>query len=106
MNLQEKRYSRYALVNEMMESITVVRNFNPAQTAEVASLIQRTGRLLLTGEGSSRIFPTILVPDAGELTPFVYLCAGWNVLVEIGLALGIDLDKPERARKVGNEFVG
>jgi len=27
-------------------------------------------------------------------------------LVEIGLALGIDLDKPERARKVGNEFLG
>ncbi|MFT5328835.1 MAG: glucosamine--fructose-6-phosphate aminotransferase (isomerizing), partial [Planctomycetaceae bacterium] len=29
----------------------------------------------------------------------------WNVLVEVGIALGIDLDKPERARKVGNEFV-
>ena len=45
MNLQDKRYSQYALVNEMMESIAVVKNFNPAQTAEVASLIQRTGRL-------------------------------------------------------------
>ncbi len=50
-------------------------------------------------------FTTIQVPDAGELTPYVYLCAGWNVLVEIGLALGIDLDKPERARKVGNELI-
>jgi glutamine---fructose-6-phosphate transaminase (isomerizing) len=49
-------------------------------------------------------FTTIRVPDAGELTPYVYLCAGWNVLVEIGLAIGINLDKPERARKVGNEF--
>jgi glutamine---fructose-6-phosphate transaminase (isomerizing) len=48
---------------------------------------------------------TICVPDAGELTPYIYLCAGWNVLVEIGLALGINLDKPERARKVGNEFI-
>ena len=48
---------------------------------------------------------TIQVPDAGELTPYVYLSAGWNVLVEIGIALGIDLDKPERARKVGNEFI-
>ncbi|NIA17213.1 MAG: sugar isomerase, partial [Planctomycetes bacterium] len=36
---------------------------------------------------------------------YVYLSAGWNVLVEIGLALGIDLDKPQRARKVGNELV-
>lgn len=50
-------------------------------------------------------FTTIRVPEAGELKQYVYLCAGWNVLVEIGLALGIDLDKPERARKVGNEFI-
>jgi hypothetical protein len=26
-------------------------------------------------------------------------------LVDIGLALGIDLDKPVRARKIGNEFI-
>lgn len=50
-------------------------------------------------------FTTIRVPEAGELNQYVYLCAGWNVLVEIGLSLGIDLDKPERARKVGNEFI-
>ncbi len=51
-------------------------------------------------------FDTIKVPSPGELAPYVYLCAGWNVLVEIGMVLGIDLDKPERARKVGNEFMG
>ncbi|MHC4265423.1 MAG: SIS domain-containing protein [Planctomycetota bacterium] len=50
-------------------------------------------------------FPTIQVPDADELSPYVYLSAGWNVLVEIGIALGINLDKPERARKVGNEYI-
>jgi len=50
-------------------------------------------------------FATIRVPEAGELNQYVNLCAGWNVLVEIGIALGINLDKPERARKVGNEFV-
>jgi glutamine---fructose-6-phosphate transaminase (isomerizing) len=49
--------------------------------------------------------PTVRVPDAGELTPYIYLCAGWNLLVEIGLSIGINLDKPERARKVGNEFI-
>ncbi len=51
-------------------------------------------------------FKTIRVPAAGDLTPYVYLCAGWNLLVEIGLALGINLDKPERARKIGNELGG
>jgi len=51
-------------------------------------------------------FPTILVPDAGEMAPYVYLAAGWNLLVEIGLGLDIKLDKAERARKVGNEIAG
>lgn len=49
-------------------------------------------------------FTTILVPDAGEYQQYVDLCAGWNILVEIGVSLGINLDKPERARKVGNEM--
>jgi glucosamine--fructose-6-phosphate aminotransferase (isomerizing) len=51
-------------------------------------------------------FTTIRVPAAGEMKPYVLLSAGWNLLVEIGLAIGINLDKPERARKVGNEFMG
>ena len=51
-------------------------------------------------------FPTIQIPSAGDLSPFVQMCAGWSVLVEVGITLGIDLDKPVRARKVGNEFTG
>ena len=47
---------------------------------------------------------TIVVPDGGEMQPYVYLCAGWNVLVEIAVSDGINLDKPQRARKVGNEM--
>lgn len=49
-------------------------------------------------------FTTIVVPEAGEYQQYVDLCAGWNILVEIGVSLGINLDKPERARKVGNEM--
>ena len=49
-------------------------------------------------------FPTIRIPDAGDLSPFVQMAAGWNVLVETGLRLGVNVDKPVRARKVGNEF--
>ena len=52
------------------------------------------------------IFPTIKVPDIGELANYVYLAAGWNILVETGVSLGINLDKPQRARKIGNEFIG
>ncbi|MGA2916097.1 MAG: SIS domain-containing protein [Sedimentisphaerales bacterium] len=52
------------------------------------------------------IFPTIKVPDIGEFANYVYLAAGWNILVEAGVSLGINLDKSQRARKVGNEFLG
>jgi len=57
MNLKEEKYSKYALTREMMDTIDVVRNFNANQTAEIAKKINSIGKLLLTGEGSSRIFP-------------------------------------------------
>jgi glucosamine--fructose-6-phosphate aminotransferase (isomerizing) len=51
-------------------------------------------------------FPTIGIPApaAADTAAYLELAAGWNLLVEAGIALGIDVDKPERARKVGNEF--
>jgi glucosamine--fructose-6-phosphate aminotransferase (isomerizing) len=68
-------------------------------------LIKGVGLKVVAIANRNTPLTTIRVPDAGELTPYVYLCAGWNLLVEIGLSIGINLDKPERARKVGNEFV-
>ena len=57
MNLTDKKYSEYALVQEMMDTIGVIKNFDPTQTKNIAAKIQSVGRLLMTGEGSSRIFP-------------------------------------------------
>lgn len=50
-------------------------------------------------------FSTILIPDSGSFSPYTELAAGWNLLVETGMALNINLDKPTRARKVGNEYI-
>lgn len=47
---------------------------------------------------------TVIVPEAGAMQNYVNLCAGWNILVEVGVSDGINLDKPQRARKVGNEM--
>jgi glucosamine--fructose-6-phosphate aminotransferase (isomerizing) len=69
-------------------------------------LVKGVGLKVVAIAAKNTPFPTIKVPDAGSLNPYVFLCAGWNLLVEIGLALGINLDKPERARKVGNEITG
>src|SRR5512133_17716 len=76
--------------------------------------IQKFEEVLVKGVGLNVVaiadrdttFTTIKVASAGEMNPYVYLAAGWNLLVEIGIGTGIDLDKAERARKVGNEFVG
>jgi glucosamine--fructose-6-phosphate aminotransferase (isomerizing) len=54
--------------------------------------------------GRKTAFPTVAIPTYGEFTPYIELAAGWNILVEIGLGLSVDLDKPRRARKVGNEY--
>lgn len=51
------------------------------------------------------IFPTVVIPDGGDFSEYLQLMAGWNILVETGIALNIDLDHPRRARKVGNEYV-
>jgi len=68
-------------------------------------LIQGVGMTVVAIADRPTPLPTVRTPAAGEMNPYVYLCAGWNLLVEIGMALGINLDKPERARKIGNEML-
>jgi len=69
-------------------------------------LQQGVGLKIIAISSHETMFPTIRIPDCGDLSTFVQMAAGWNVMVEVGLKLGINLDKPERARKVGNEFAG
>jgi glucosamine--fructose-6-phosphate aminotransferase (isomerizing) len=76
----------------MMDTIAVTASFDPAQTREVAGEVKAAARLMLTGEGSSRIFPA---------KNMMRKAMTWGV----DLAMKINLDKPQRARKVGNEYV-
>lgn len=46
--------------------------------------------------------PTLIIPDLGVYNTYLQLMMGWNLMVEVGLACGVNLDKAERARKVGN----
>ena len=57
MNLSDARYAKYALVREMLDTVGVAKSLRSGQTAAVAAEIKAAGRLMLTGEGSSRIFP-------------------------------------------------
>ncbi|MDP8202956.1 MAG: hypothetical protein P9L95_00310 [Candidatus Tenebribacter mawsonii] len=96
-------------IEEVMKKEDIVFVIDPIEEE-----IEKFQTVLVDGVGLTVVaistkdtpFPTVIIPDAGEMNSHVFLSAGWNLLVEIGIALGIDLDKPERARKVGNEFLG
>ncbi len=47
-------------------------------------------------------FRTIHLPLLDGFSNYFALMTGWNLLVQVGQHLGINLDKPNRARKIGN----
>ncbi len=86
--------------------VIVVNPFAAEQEKFKQVLVDGVGMKVFAVSDEDTIFPTLKTPAVGQLQNFVYLAAGWNILVEVGLSIGIDLDKPARARKVGNEFIG
>ncbi len=68
-------------------------------------LVKGVGVNVIAISGEKTEFPTIVIPDGGDYAEYLQLTAGWNLLVETGISLGIDPDHPVRARKVGNEYV-
>lgn len=68
-------------------------------------LVNGVGMKIIAVSTGETIFPTIIIPDAGQYAEYIQLTAGWNILVETGISLNINLDKPTRARKVGNEYI-
>ena len=96
-------------IEEVMNQDEVVVLIDPfLEEEEKFSQVLKTGVNMTVIAISPRetSFPTIRIPSVKGCDEYVQLAAGWNLLAEVGIALGIDLDKPVRARKVGNEFVG
>jgi glucosamine--fructose-6-phosphate aminotransferase (isomerizing) len=95
-------------IEEVMDENDVVFVIDPIEE-EMSKfdevLVKGVGLKVIAIADRQTPFTTIQIPKMEALSPHLYLCAGWNLLVEIGLHLGINLDKPERARKVGNEFI-
>ncbi len=49
-------------------------------------------------------FPTIRLPRAAGFDGYIRLMAGWNVITSAALCNEVNIDKPVRVRKVGNEI--
>jgi glucosamine--fructose-6-phosphate aminotransferase (isomerizing) len=94
-------------IEEVMNSNEVIIWIEPfAEEQEKFSecLVKGVGLSVISVSSQKTMFPTVIIPDGGEFAEYVQLAAGWNILVETGMSLGIDIDKPQRARKVGNEY--
>jgi glucosamine--fructose-6-phosphate aminotransferase (isomerizing) len=102
--------STYAVhgIEEVMNKDDVVIWIDPYEDSLAKFndvLVKGVGLTVITVSTKPTQFPSVVVPE-GDLQPYVMMAAGWNLLVEVGVKLGINLDKPVRARKVGNEFMG
>lgn len=87
------------------ETMIWVDPFNYDQDKFMECIVKGVGVNVIAISSHETIFPTIVIPDGGQYAEYIQLAAGWNILVETGIALKIDLDHPRRARKVGNEYV-
>ncbi|MDA1016255.1 MAG: sugar isomerase [Planctomycetota bacterium] len=95
-------------IEEVMDADDVILWVDPYPGSEEkfrTVLADGVGLQIIAIASRPTLFPTITIPAAGDLATFVQMAAGWNLLVEVGLALDVNIDKPVRARKVGNEFV-
>lgn len=94
-------------IEEVMDKDEVLIWIEPFQEEEEKfndCLVKGVGMSVFAISCEHTPFPGMRIPFGGQYAEYVKLAAGWNLLVETALSLGIDPDKPERARKVGNEF--
>jgi len=96
-------------IEEVMDPDEVVIAIDPfpAEMAKLKEvLVDGVGMKVIAVAGQDTLFPTIRIPAVEGYDMVLQLLAGWNILVQVGVAMGINLDKAQRARKIGNEFVG
>jgi glucosamine--fructose-6-phosphate aminotransferase (isomerizing) len=86
------------------EVVVIVDPFKGEEEKYKNVLIKGIGLKVVAISTRKTIFPTIIIPEYGDFTNYLEIAAGWNLLVEVGINVGIDVDKTLRARKVGHKF--
>ena len=92
-------------VEEIMnpDEVVVLIDPFPSELAIIKkNLADTIGMTVIAIAREETPLPTIRIPSLGDYDTFLQLLAGWSLLAHTGVALGIDLDKPRRARKIGN----
>jgi len=86
------------------EVVVIVDPFKEEEEKYKNVLIKGIGLKVIAISTRKTIFPTIIIPEYGDFTNYLEIAAGWNLLVEVGINMGINLDNTLRARKIGHEF--
>jgi glucosamine--fructose-6-phosphate aminotransferase (isomerizing) len=104
----EGTYAVHGIEEVMTENevVIVVDPYKEEEEKFKEVLVDGVGLTVIAISDHDTMFPTIKIPSMGCHDAYLQLQACWNILVEVGIACGVDLDHPTRARKVGNEFVG
>lgn len=92
-------------VLDPVDAVVIVDPYDAELEKYAEVLVKGVGLYVLAIAPRPTPFPTIVIPALADMNTHVQLCAGWNLLVATGLQLGINLDRPVRARKVGNELI-
>jgi len=94
-------------IEEVMDTDEVVVIIDPFKKDEEKYkdvLIDGIGLKVVAISTRKTTFPTIVIPEYGNFTNYIEIAAGWNLLAEVGMNMGVNLDKTVRARKIGHEF--
>ncbi len=104
----EGTYAVHGIEEVMTENevVIVVDPYKEEEEKFKEVLVDGVGMKVIAISDHETMFPTIKIPSQTCYDAYLQLQACWNVLVEVGIACGVDLDHPTRARKVGNEFIG
>lgn len=86
------------------EAVVLVEPFRDDIEKYQKVLGQGTGVNIVAISSFDTPFPTIKIPELAGFNAYFQLLAGWNLLVAIGITSGVNIDKPERVRKIGNEI--
>lgn len=86
------------------DAVIVVEPFAEEEEKFAEVLVKGVGCTVVAIASRKTRFPTVRIPALKGLDCYLRLMAGWNLLVEIGCARKVNMDKTVRARKVGNEL--
>jgi glucosamine--fructose-6-phosphate aminotransferase (isomerizing) len=92
-------------IEEVMQAdeVLIVIDPFPSEIVKLQHVIATNiGMKIIAISNYDTPFITIPIPQLQGFDTYFQLLAGWNILVQTGLSLGINMDQPIRARKIGN----